>query len=74
MSAQHTPTPDDMRLAALWLTHNEDDGTEGATCARVAAWLESQADAAELRAVAKENGVPVGKLRAAIAKATGSAS
>ena len=78
MSTQHTPGPDAMRLAAEWLRQfddSHDGGEQTAICASVADWLDDQADARNLRAVAREAGVPVGKLRsklAAIAKATGS--
>lgn len=74
MSTQHTPSAEDMRLAALWLEHNDDEGAEGETCHRVAAWLDAQAEAKEVREAAKKHGVPVGKLRAAIAKTAGGQS
>lgn len=59
-----TPTPDEMRLAADWLEAN--DGLEGEAerCKTVAAWLNAQADAQEMRAQCRAAGVPVAKLRA----------
>jgi hypothetical protein len=58
-----------MLLAAAWL-RQYDDGHEGGAdtirCAAVADWLEAQADAKELRRVAREIGVPVSSLRAFI--------
>ena len=76
MSAQHTPGPDDLRFAAEWLRQYDDEhdgGQDTARCARIAEWLDDQADAMTLRNVAKQAGVPVAALRdklAAIAKAT----
>lgn len=61
------PTPDEMRVAALWLEVNEGEGTEAQACARVAAWLEAQADAIELRAVSRTCRVPVASLRKRLA-------
>lgn len=73
MSA-HTPEPDALRFAAEWLRSYDDthDGGEQTAIAEsVAEWLDAQADAKELRDVAKSYGVPVGGLRAKLAKATG---
>lgn len=61
------PTPDALRLAAEWLRQYDDEhdgGADTARCAAVADWLDAQANAAELRSVAREHGVSVGKLRA----------
>lgn len=60
-----TPQPDQMRLAAMWLRHNEaDPGTEERdSCQAVAAWLEGQADARDLRETCRAAGVPVAKVR-----------
>ena len=62
-----TPDPDALRFAAEWLREYEDDRPDGnedvKKAASVADWLNTQADAADLRAVAKEHGVPVAKLR-----------
>lgn len=62
-----TPDPDTLRFAAEWLREYEDDRTDGSEdierAASVADWLNAQADAADLRAVAKEHGLPVAKLR-----------
>lgn len=63
------PSADDFRVAAIWLESNEGDAAEQAPLLRVARWLEQQAAAKELRESAKEHGVPVGALRAALAKA-----
>jgi hypothetical protein len=77
MSAQHTPGPDALRFAAEWLRQYDDShdgGTQTATAASVAEWLDAQADAKEIRDLARQHGVPAGKLRAklsAIAKAEG---
>lgn len=64
-----TPSANDLRAAALWLDHNEGDARERAPMERVARWLEQQADAKDLRGLAKENGVPVGSVRRAMARA-----
>jgi uncharacterized protein (DUF111 family) len=62
-----TPDPEALRFAAEWLREYEGDCTDGnedvKKAASVADWLNAQADAADLRAVAKEHGVPVAKLR-----------
>ena len=74
---KHTPGPDDLRFAAEWLRQFDDshDGGEQTTIAQaVAGWLDAQADARELRDAAREHGVPVGKLRQRLAKATGEQS
>lgn len=69
MSHPNTPSVEDLRLAALWCDSNEGDDAERLPLARVAAWLEAQAEAKEMRDAAKEHGLPVGKLRTAMAKA-----
>ena len=61
-----TPSPDDLRFAAEWLRAYDDDhdgGEQSAIAKKVAAWLEAQADAKELRSAAREHGVPAAKLR-----------
>lgn len=66
-----SPEPDDMRFAAEWLRQYDDShdgGKQSAVAAAVARWLDEQADAKELRAAAREHGVPVGRLRTALAK------
>ena len=66
-----TPSPDDLLLAAEWLRQYDDEhdgGRDTARCAAVAEWLAAQAAAASLRALAREHGVPVGRLRAALHK------
>lgn len=66
-----TPDPKALRFAAEWLRHfddTHDGGNDKATAAAVAEWLESQATAAEFRAVARKNGLPVSKLRQSVAK------
>ncbi|TXH00078.1 MAG: hypothetical protein E6R08_01175 [Nevskiaceae bacterium] len=68
-----TPAPDDLRFAAEWLRAYDDEhdgGEQTAIAERVAAWLDAQADAKELRDAAREHGVPVGGLRKRIANAT----
>jgi len=62
------PSVEDLRLAALWCESNEGDDNERLPLARVAEWLEAQAEAKELREAAKEHGMPVAKLRAALVK------
>lgn len=67
------PSADDLRLAALWCDNYEgsDEGGENVECEpfkRVAAWLEQVADDKELREVAKEHGLPFGRLRARLHK------
>lgn len=67
------PAPDDLRFAAEWLRAYDDEhdgGEQSAVAAKVAEWLDAQADAKELRAVAREHGVPVAGLRERLAKAT----
>jgi len=60
------PNPDALRFAAEWLRaydDSHDGGEQSAVAETVAEWLDAQADASELRAAAREHGVPVGKLR-----------
>lgn len=62
-----TPEPDDLRFAAEWLRQYDDThdgGEQTAIAAKVADWLDAQADAKELRSTAREHGVPAAKLRA----------
>jgi len=66
-----TPSPDDLRFAAEWLRQYDDShdgGKQMAIAETVAAWLDAQATSAELRAVARENGVPVSGLRRVLAR------
>lgn len=68
-----TPDPDDLRFAAEWLRAYDDEhdgGEQSAIAEKVAAWLDSQADAKELRDTAREHGVPVAGLRKYLARAT----
>lgn len=65
-----TPNTDDLRFAAEWLRSYDDehDGGEQTKVAEaVAAWLDAQADAKELRDAAREHGVPVAGLRKRLA-------
>lgn len=67
----NTPTPDALRFAAEWLRQYDDShdgGEQTAKAARVADWLDAQADAKELRDAAREHGVPVAGLRRRLAK------
>lgn len=48
-----TPTMEDFQTAADWLDTNEGDGGEAEACSRVAEWLRKQADAKELRDMAR---------------------
>ena len=59
------PPPDSLCLAADWLESN--DGEESATLHPVAAWLRAKADAAQLAAACRANGLPVAKVRARLA-------
>lgn len=71
--SKHTPNADALRFAAEWLRaydDSHDGGEQMAEAERVAEWLDAQADAQELRAVAREHGVPVGKLRRKLAAIT----
>lgn len=64
-----TPSADALRFAAEWLRHYEDEQDRGVDEARanaVADWLDDQAEASELRAAAREHGVPVARLRSAL--------
>ena len=70
-----TPSAEDLRVAALWCDNYEGsdesgDATECEPFKRVAAWLYQLADDKELREVAKEHGLPVGRLRARLDKGT----
>ena len=60
------PTANALGRAAMWLLCN--NGDEQADCKAVAAWLEYQAnladEAAFLRDVSRETGIPVRKIRA----------
>lgn len=63
----NTPEADDLRFAAEWLRQYDDEhdgGEQTAIAAKVAEWLDAQADAKELRATAREHGLPTAKLRA----------
>lgn len=68
-----TPTPDAMLTAADWLEVNEGEEGEMDECHAVAKWLREQVDAKALRQVCREKGVPVARVRAALARATGEA-
>ena len=71
MSSPRAPSPDDLRFAAEWLRQcddSHDGGGQAKTAEAVAEWLDQQAQAQELRDAAKDLGVPVSKVRAALAK------
>ena len=62
----NTPSPDNLRFAAEWLRAYDDthDGGAGtADAARVAEWLDSLAQAKEVRDLARTHGVPIAALR-----------
>lgn len=61
-----SPSAEDLRAASLWCDHYEGTEAEQAQFKRVSEWLEEQAAAQELRELAREHGVPVAKLRAAM--------
>ena len=65
---KHPPT-ESLRLAADWLRVYEDD--EAQELAAVAAWLDQQADAADMRSACREAGVPVSIARAALRQKAG---
>ena len=61
-----TPSADDLRFAAEWLRQYDDshDGGEQSAIAEVVAtWLDDQADAKELRDVARDAGISVSAVR-----------
>lgn len=65
------PDSNDLRFAAEWLREYEDShegGLDSLRAAKVADWLEARADAADIREVAREQRVPVAKVRAAVAR------
>lgn len=57
------PSSEDMETAAEWLDINEGELGEMESCRAVASWLRTQAIQQELRATAREHGVPAGALR-----------
>jgi rRNA-processing protein FCF1 len=64
--SKQTPNADALRFAAEWLRQYDDShdgGQDMAIAEAVAEWLDDQANAKELRQVAREHRVPVGKLR-----------
>ena len=68
-----TPNADDLRFAAEWLRAYDDShegGQDMARAAVVADWLEEQADAKEMRAAARQLGVPMNKLRELVNQST----
>lgn len=67
-----TPDHEALSLAAEWLLQYDDEdfgGSDTKRLAEVADWLYAQAYAAELRGIAREMGIPVSKIRAAIIRA-----
>lgn len=68
--ATKTPPSDDMRFAAEWLRQYDDEHEGGEFTAKakaVAAWLDAQADAKDLRATAREHQVSAVELRRRLA-------
>lgn len=57
------PTAGQLRIAADWLRAYDEGSPERADMVCVADWLDAQADDGELRAAAREHGVPVAALR-----------
>lgn len=55
-------------IAIEWLRNNEGDGEEQAACRTVAAWLANEQANRMVRTEARRAGIPVRKLREAIAK------
>ena len=71
-----TPDAEDLRFAAEWLRQYDDSHDGGEMTARataVAEWLDAQATAQNLRAAAREHGVPVAGLRRKLAALAASA-
>jgi hypothetical protein len=67
-----TPASDDLRFAAEWLRQYDDShdgGEQSAIAEAVAEWLDAQATAKDVRDLAREHGVPTGKLREKLASA-----
>lgn len=61
-----TPSADALRFAAEWLRQYDDEHEGGADTARaadVADWLDAQAEAADIRSVARQCGVPTKAVR-----------
>lgn len=65
MSAKR-PSINAMDTAAQWLDVNDGERGEGDECHAVAKWLREQIAAAELRAAAKQAGVPTAAVRRAM--------
>ncbi len=63
------PSADALRFAAEWLRAYDEQTSEAAVAAEVAEWLDAQADAADVRNAARNYGVTVQQIRAAIARA-----
>lgn len=63
------PSADALRFAAEWLRAYDEEAPEAVAAAEVAEWLDAQADAADVRNAARNHGVTVQQIRAAIARA-----
>jgi hypothetical protein len=60
------PTPDDFATAIAWLNHNDGDNGEAEACSRVAEWLRAKMEDEALRGIARAEGIPFARLRAAM--------
>lgn len=60
-------TKEQIDIAIAWLNNNEGDGIEGPSCRAVADWLDTFSRERELRAAAREGGLPVAVLRRKLA-------
>jgi hypothetical protein len=63
------PSIESMRSAAEWLRCYDEESDAYGQMVEVAVWLDSQADAKDERAFARQNGVPVSALRKVLQEA-----
>jgi hypothetical protein len=61
------PRDELLLVAIMWLESNEGDGIEEEACRAVAGWLRREKDERFLRDEARKAGVPVARLRRALA-------
>ena len=57
------PAPDQLRLAAQWLDSYDESDDAFECMATVSAWLMQQAEAKEIRALGREEKIPVSAIR-----------
>lgn len=63
------PSIEALETAAAWLESNEGVGSESDSCNEVSKWLDSLIEGAKFKKMAKEIGVSVPQLKAAVARA-----